>query len=68
VRCAYQAAGRAGSPPSWRDAWPLPLLWFVRGIARDRGLMGEAVLGRAGSAASIVVISISVTMLLALSL
>ena len=26
----------------------LPLLWFVRGIARDRGLMGEAVVGRAG--------------------
>lgn len=49
----------------------LPLLWFVYGIARDRGLMGEAVLGRAGSAAAIVVIvlvSVSVAMLLALSL
>ena len=29
----------------------LPLLWFIRGIARDRGLMGEAAVGRAGAAA-----------------
>jgi Mn2+/Fe2+ NRAMP family transporter len=49
----------------------LPLLWFVHGIARDRGLMGDAVLGRAGtvaSAAVIVLIGVSVTLLLALSL
>ena len=49
----------------------LPLLWFVRGIARDRGLMGEAVLGRAGSAATmavIVLVSVSVAVLLGLSL
>jgi len=49
----------------------LPLLWFIHGIARDRGLMGDAVLGRAGSAATAVVIaliSISVAMLLGLSL
>ena len=49
----------------------LPLLWFVNGIARDRGLMGEAVLGRTGSAATIavlVLISLSVALLLVLSL
>jgi Mn2+/Fe2+ NRAMP family transporter len=49
----------------------LPLPWFVHGIARDRGLMGEAVLGRTGSAATVavfVLICVSVALLLALSL
>jgi Mn2+/Fe2+ NRAMP family transporter len=49
----------------------LPLLWFIHGIARDRELMGEAVLGRAASLASLAVIAlvgISVVTLLALSL
>ena len=49
----------------------LPLLWFVHGIARDRELMGDAVLGRTGTLASLAVIAlitVSVTLLLALSL
>lgn len=48
----------------------LPLLWFVRGIAGDRVLMGEAVVGRAGAAASAVVlvlVTVSVVLLLGLS-
>jgi Mn2+/Fe2+ NRAMP family transporter len=49
----------------------LPLLWFVRGIAGDRLLMGEAAVGRVGAAASAVVlilVSVSVALLLGLSL
>jgi Mn2+/Fe2+ NRAMP family transporter len=49
----------------------LPLLWFVRGIAGDRDLMGEAVVGRRGAAASAVVlalVTVSVVLLLGLSL
>ena len=49
----------------------LPLLWFIRGIAGDRGLMGEAAVGRAGAAASAVVlglVTVSVVLLLGLSL
>ena len=49
----------------------LPLLWFIRGITRDRELMGDAVVGGAVSRASAVVIAlvtISVALLLALSL
>ena len=49
----------------------LPLLWFIRGIAGDRLLMGDAVVGRVGAAASAVVlvlVTVSVALLLALSL
>ena len=49
----------------------LPLLWFIRGIAGDRVLMGEAAVGRVGAAASAVVlvlVSVSVALLLGLSL
>ena len=49
----------------------LPLLWFIRGIAGDRLLMGEAAVGRVGAAASAVVlvlVSVSVALLLGLSL
>lgn len=49
----------------------LPLLWFIRGITRDRELMGGAVVsstvGRA-SAVVIALVTISVALLLALSL
>ena len=49
----------------------LPLLWFIRGIAGDRLLMGDAAVGRVGAAASAVVlvlVTVSVALLLALSL
>lgn len=49
----------------------LPLLWFIRGIAGDRVLMGDATVGRVGAAASAVVlvlVTVSVTLLLGLSL
>lgn len=49
----------------------LPLLWFIRGIAGDRVLMGEAAVGRVGAAASAVVlvlVSVSAVLLLGLSL
>jgi Mn2+/Fe2+ NRAMP family transporter len=49
----------------------LPLLWFIRGIAGDRVLMGEAAVGRGGATASAVVlalVSVSVVLLLGLSL
>ena len=49
----------------------LPLLWFIRGIAGDRVLMGEAAVGRVGAAASAVVlvlVTVAVALLLGLSL
>lgn len=49
----------------------LPLLWFIRGITRDREMMGDAVVSATGSRASAVVIAlvtVSVTLLLVLSL